>query len=249
MPANDDRPVPRRRIKKKSKTPRRARHGTTRGQPERERKKKKKTDVIELPTFDRFYPLDLLDISPASRSDMIRRVIESDAIDVRCPYHPKTSATGMCRSCNRPLCPQCSLRRQFFGKGIRTPDVCGNCRASRLRKISIISLVVPSLILAAAFIFEILTIPRTFLPIITAGLIIWFTVFFWLIFSLHVKISAGFRRLSPRQLAEWYIYQRKLKTARRVLEAAGDEQGAEILRSKVAASMGYGAAARTKKLV
>jgi len=246
MSTNDDRPVPRRRIKKKRKTPQRARHGTARGQPERERKKKKKTEVLELPTFERFYPLDLLDVSPASRPDMIQRVIDSDAVDVRCPYHPPISATGMCSRCKRPLCPQCSLRRQFFGKGVRTPDICGNCRSSRLIKISIFSLVVPTLALFLLF-SNIVSIPRSIIPIIAAILVVWFTIFFWLLFSLRTKRTIGFNKLAPRQLAEWYIYKGKLKTARRVLESAGDEVGAEILRSKVAASMGYGTKARRKK--
>jgi len=92
-----------------------------------------------------------------------------------------------------------------------------------------------------------ITIPFNFLPILAAGLVLWFTVFFWLIFSLHVKISAGFRRLSTRQLAEWWIYQDKPKRAHKVLDAARDEQGAEILRRKVAASIGYGSPLRSKK--
>jgi hypothetical protein len=121
-----------------------------------------------------------------------------------------------------------------------------NCQASRFSKISIISLIAPTFLLFAIF-MKIITIPLSFLPILAAGLVLWFTVFFWLIFSLHVKISTGFRRLSVRQLAEWWIYQGKPKKAHKVLDTAGDEQGAEILRRKVAASMGYGGTIRSKK--
>lgn len=247
MPENDKkRPVPRRRIKKPGRKRKRpARYGSASGRPQ-DAKEKSKTEVVELPTFDRFYPLDLLDVSPGSRPDMIQRVLESDAIDVRCPYHPDTSATGKCKKCHRPVCPQCSLKRQFLGTRARTPQVCMNCQASRLSKISVISLIAPTLLLFAIF-MKFITIPRAYLPILAAGLVLWFTVFFWLIFSLHVKISTGFRRLSPRQLAEWWIYKGKPKKAHKVLDAARDEQGAEILRRKVIASTGYGSPFRSKR--
>lgn len=251
MAGNDKkRPVPRRRIKRKRKSTKRSRYGSDSGgrAPARATKKKKSTEVqmVELPTFERFYPLDLLDISPESRPDMIFRVLTSDAIDVRCPMHPKTSANGMCKSCNRPVCAQCSFQRQFFGRGLRTPDVCFNCRASRLYKISIASLVVPTLILIALF-NNLIEITGINIAIIAAILIVWFSTFFWLILSLHAKVSRGFRKLSPRQLAEYYIYKNKLKKARQVLEAANDIQGAEVLRRKVAASMGYRGAISPKK--
>ena len=253
MPGNDERrPVPRRRIKKKRKTPKRRRYGSDAGgrAPARETKKKKTAEAqtVELPVFERFYPLDLLDISPESRPDMVRRVLYSDAIDVRCPFHPKIVATGMCRRCHRPVCVQCSLRKQFFRRGVRAPEVCINCQASRLSKISITSLIVPTLILGALFSNIIkINITGSLLALIAAILIIWFTVFFWLIFSTHAKLTRGFRKLSPRQLAEYYLYLDKPKKARKILEAAGDEQGAEILRKKVAASMISGGAIRTKK--
>ncbi len=251
MSENDEkRPVPRRRIKRKRKSTKRSRYGSDSGgrTPARDTKKKKRAEIqmVELPTFERFYPLDLLDISPESRPDMISRVLTSDVIDVRCPIHPKTSASGICKSCNRPVCAQCSFQRQFFGRGLRTPDVCFNCRASRLYKISIASLVLPTLILIALF-TNLIEITGLNLAIIAAILIIWFSTFFWLIFSLHAKVTRGFRQLSPRQLAEYYIYRNKLKKARQILEVAKDEQGAEVLRRKVAASMGYRGAIRTKK--
>ncbi|MFQ6123487.1 MAG: hypothetical protein ACE5R6_02640 [Candidatus Heimdallarchaeota archaeon] len=251
MPENNKkRPVPRRRIKRKRKTAKRPRYGSDSGgrAPARDTKKKKTAEVqmVELPTFERFYPLDLLDISPESRPDMIFRVLTSDAIDVRCPIHPKSSANGMCKRCNRPVCAQCSFQRQFFGKGLRTPEICFNCRASRLYKISIVSLIIPTLILIALF-NNLIEISGINLAIIAAILIVWFSTFFWLILSLHAKVARAFRQLSPRQLAEYHIYKNKLKKARQVLEAANDEQGVEVLRRKVVASMGYRGAIRTKK--